>query len=200
MAKKRKRGDRFPLLIYEPVGRRWGRLGLLLILASLGLWLALPRLIGPTMLRHLALFPVLVGLILIVYGQAARKMAYIQCFPTRIRIQTPIYPLVISYKRIETTRPVQLVKLFDPQKEKAARRSWPKTYWSKTAIVLELKGYPISESWLRLWFNRYMFWPEGTGLVLLVEDWMEFSQQLDGFRSKYRAWQAQRRVGRSRVR
>ena len=184
MGKKRRK--RFPLLIYTHIGRRWGRLGAWLAILSLLLWFVLPRMVAPGPMRHLALVPVVVGGLIWLYGYAARKMAYVQCFPNKLRIQTPIYPLVISYRRIAGTRPAQLNKVFDPH-DKAARRAWPVKYWAMTAIVVELTKFPVSEKWLRLWFNRYLFWAEGTGFVLLVEDWMSFSQQLDGNRAAYQA-------------
>lgn len=182
----RKRGDRFPLLVYAPLARRWGCLGLALMAASGLLWWAAPRFLGPTPLRHLALFPILVGGFLSIYGLAARKMAYVQCFPAYLRIQSPIYPLVISYQRVLNTRPVQVRALFDPRKDRAARRAWPIRYWAMTAIVVETKGLPVSREWLRLWFDRHLLWPEGTGFVLLVEDWMGLSRQLDSFQATYR--------------
>jgi len=191
MAKKRRRGDRFPLLVYAPLGRRWGNLGLLLSLTSFILWWFAPRVLGPVadllVLRHAPLLMVLAGGFLVVYGFAARRMAYVQCFSTYLRIQTPIYPLVVSYRRIAATRPVQMAKIFDPEREKAARRLWPARYWTMTAVAVELKSLPMSERWLRLWFDRYLFAPEVTGFVFLVEDWIGFSRQLEGFRAAYKA-------------
>ncbi len=184
MAKKR--GKRFPLLIYAPLGQRWSRLGLVLALISLAFWIVWPFIFAPTPWRHLAFFPVLAGGILFAYGYAARKMAFVQCSAGAIRIQTPIYPLVMSYRRIEGTRPVQTSKLFDIGTEKQARRIWPSRFWGMTAIVVQVKQYPVSEQWLRLWFDRYLFNPEDSGLVLLVEDWLELSQQLDSHRAACR--------------
>lgn len=188
MAKRRSR--RFPLLVYAPLWRRWGRLGLLLMLASGMLWGLAPRVLGPTPLRHLALFPVLAGGLLLLYGLAARKMAYVQCFPTYLRVQTPVYPLVVSYRRILETRPMQVGKIFDLRRDRAARRSWPRRYWAMTAVIVELRKFPVREGWLRLWFDRHLFLPDGTGLVLLVEDWMGLSRQLDSFQATYRAQRA----------
>jgi hypothetical protein len=181
-----KQGKRFPLLIYAHLWRRWGCLGALLMVTSGALWLVAPRLSITDPMRYLALFPVLVGGILLLYGYAARNMAHVRCLRTCLRIQGPIYPLFVSYSRIAGTRPAQIGKILDPQRDKAARRAWPLRYWSMTAVVLDLKGFPINEWWLRLWFNRYLFHPTDTALLLLVEDWMSFSQQLDSFTSAYR--------------
>ncbi|MGD1995915.1 MAG: hypothetical protein PVH62_03985 [Anaerolineae bacterium] len=189
--KKRKRGDRFPLLIYRPLGKRWSRLGILTAIISFTLWWFAPQVLSPdvgrTPLRHLALVPVMAGIFLTVYGFAARRLAYVRCFRTYLRIQTPFYPLVVSYRRIQDTRPVQLAKLFDPKREKAAFRNLPRSYWAMTAVAVELNSFPLSERWLRLWLDRYLFTPDMGGFVFLVKDWMGFSQQLDSFLSVYQS-------------
>jgi|YNPBryantNP2012_1023418.scaffolds.fasta_scaffold25188_2 hypothetical protein len=192
MAKRRKHGDRFPLLVYAPARRRWGNLGLLLFIFSLLLWATAPRVL-PTeittdpILRHLPLVMVLVGGLLMFYGLLTRLSAYVQCFPDHLRIQTPIMPVFVGYRRIVGTRPVQLAKLLDPEKEKAARRNWPARYWTMTAVAVDLKGLPLSERWLRLWLDPYLINRETAGFIFLVEDWLTFSQQLNGFLTAYRA-------------
>jgi len=183
----KKHSKRFPLLIYLPIGRRWGNLGLLLAICSALLWWQAPRLSISSLMRPLALFPVLAGLVLMMYGLLARKMPAVRCFRNCVRIQTPIYPLVISYRRVVETRPMQVSKVFDPNRDKRARRNWPLRYWAMTAVVLELKAFPMSGRWLRLWFDPYLFLPDGIGLVLLVEDWMGLSRQLDSATSAYQS-------------
>jgi len=175
----KKRAVRFPLLVYTPL-RRWGALGLLTALVVGVFWLLIPRVLGPTPLRPLVLLAALGGGVL-----------YVRCEPAGLRLQGPLMPLFISYRRVERTRLSPLAKVFDPQKDRAARR-WPLTYWNMTAVLVDLKGFPVPLWWLRLWFDRHLFLPNGTGLVLLVEDWMGLSQQLDGALSAYRARRARR--------
>lgn len=173
----RKRVARFPLLVYAPL-RRWGSLGLLTALVVGAFWLLLPRVLGPTPLRPLALLAVLAGGMLFTYGHFAPRVAHVRCEPTCLRLQGPLMPLLISYRRVERTRLMLMAKVFDPRRDRAARR-WPPAYWGMTAVLVDLKGYPVPPWWLRLWFDRHLFLPGGTGLVLLVEDWMGLSQQLD---------------------
>ena len=201
MAKKRRRrGRRFPLLIYVPVGRRFGNLGLLLAIAGLVLWGLAPRIFGPPFgvfpWRHLLLIFPLVGGFLFVYGLAARRLAYVQCFPTHFRIQTPFYPLVVSYRRVMGTRPVQIAKLFDPERDKRARHYWPEWYWGMTAMAVDLRSFPMSPQWLRLWLDPHLFLPDRPGFVFLVEDWMDLSQEFNGFLAAYRDRRAGRRGAR----
>ncbi len=186
----KKRAARFPLLVYTPL-RRWGSLGLLTALVVGTFWLLMPRVLGPTPLRPLALLAALAGGVLFVYGRFAPRVAHIRCEPSGLRLQGPLMPLLISYRRIEGTRLAPLAKVFDPQKDRAARR-WPPAYWGMTAVLVDLKGYPVPPWWLRLWFDRHLFMPNGTGLVLLVEDWLGLSQQLDGALSAYRAQRARK--------
>jgi hypothetical protein len=184
-------------LIYLPLWRRWGSLGILVVVITLALWLMAPQILPPhfgrSPLRHLILLAVGAGWALSLYGLMARGMAYVQCFPRYLRIQTPILPLNISYRRIEETRLVQIGKVFSFEQEKAARRTWPETYWGMTAVTIDLNSLPANEKWLRLWFDRYLFSPETRGFVFLVEDWQEFSRQLNAALGRYRAQRARRR-------
>ncbi|MFL7794639.1 MAG: hypothetical protein AB8I69_21020 [Anaerolineae bacterium] len=192
MAKKR--GKRFRLLIYERMWQKWGVISLLVALASGVLWLLAPRIrFLPSSLRMLILVPALSSSAIFAYVFMARRMAWVQCKPGTLHIQTPIYPLDISYARIKIVRPTEFSHIFDPSKEKQARRNWLRPYWGMTAVVVEISKYPIKKEWLRLWFNRYMFSPEVTGFVLLVDDWMTFSRQLDDFRSNWELQRAARR-------
>lgn len=181
----RRRNQWFPLLVYTPL-RRWGDLGLLATVVLGLFWLLAPRILGPTPLRPLLLLAVLASATLMLYGYFAPKVAHVRCTPEGIRLQGPLMPLVISYRRVKGTRPVQMGQIFDLQKDRAARR-WPQRYWSMTAVVVELNGFPVSPFWLRLWFDPHLFLPGGSGLVLLVEDWMGLSQQMDSIVSLHRS-------------
>jgi hypothetical protein len=54
---------------------------------------------------------------------------------------------------------------------------------SQTAIVLELKKYPISPTILRLFLSRFFFKDKTPNLVILVKDWMRLSSEIDSFRT-----------------
>jgi hypothetical protein len=184
MAKRRPSGKRFRLLIYERMGQRWTWPCALILPASLALWwfaARVPILYAP--FRPLALVPALVSLVILAYTYLARRLAWVQCRPDHLRIQTPFYPLAVSYGRIKSIRPQTFAQVFDPAREKAARRRWLRPYWRKTVLVVELSKYPMAKAWLRLWFSPYILPPDITGLVFLVEDWMALSRQLDDFRS-----------------
>jgi hypothetical protein len=184
---KQRSGSRFRLLAYQRMWQRWAWPCFLTVPASLILWwhtpqipiLYLPR-------RPLALVPALASLCLLIYALLARRMAWVQCRAEHLRIQTPLYPLAISYGRIKGIRPSPLSKVHDPSTQKRAMREWLRPYWARTVLVVELSEYPLPMRWLRLWFSPFFFSTTGSGVVLLVKDWMALSAQLQDYGS---AWQ-----------
>lgn len=198
MAKKRRRsGERFRLVIYERMWQRWAFPCILIIPASVALWWFAPLLsITHVLYRALALVPALIALILLVFIFLARRTAWVQCRPNHLRIQTPIYPLIVSYGRIKEVLPKSFSQVFNPAKEKAARRSWLRPYWGQTALVVRVSKYPVRKAWLRLWFSAYLLSPDTPGFVFLVEDWMGISRQIDDFSTAWEARRAKKRQER----
>jgi hypothetical protein len=195
MAKQQSHGNRFRLLIYGRMWQRWAWPCILIVPASIVLWWYAPQIpIISARLSLLALVPALVSLVLLIYAYLAKQMAWVQCRPKNLRIQTPLYPLVISYSRIKIVRPSTFHQVFDPAKEKPARQRWLMPYWRKTTLVVDLSKYPFSKTWLRLWLSPYLLAPNTTGFVLLVEDWMALSRQLDTFRHDWENRRASRRA------
>jgi len=192
--KRKKRRNRFRLLIYERMWQRWAWPCILIVPASAVLWWFAPRIsILYAPFRILTLVPALVSLTILVYTFLARRLACVQCKSNHLHIQTPFYPLVVSYGRIKSVRPKTFAQVFDPAQEKAARRSWLHPYWGKTVLVVEISRYPMSKTWLRLWFSPYILNPDGPGFVFLVEDWMTLSRQLDESRTSWAMRHAERR-------
>lgn len=190
----RKRGSRFRLLIYERMWRRWAWPCILIVPASIALWWFAPDIsVTHALHRALALVPALVSIIILVFTYLAPRVAWVQCRPNHLRIQTPFYPLVVSYGRIKRVHTKPFAQVFSPSEEKAARRNWLSPYWGKTTLVVELSKYPVSKAWLRLWFSPYFLSPDVPGLVFLVEDWMTLSRQLDDSRSAWSMRRAERR-------
>ena len=197
MARRRRSKRPFRLLVYQRMWQRWAWPCILIVAASMALWWFAPRIpILYTPFRSLALVPALVSLALLVYTSLARRMAWVQCRPDHFRIQTPFYPLVVSYGRIKGVRPQTFAQVFDPASEKQVRQRWLRPYWGRTVLVVELSRYPMSKAWLRLWFSPYLLAPDVTGFVFLVEDWMALSRQLDEFRI---AWDMRRAARRQRT-
>jgi len=190
----RKRSTRFRLLIYERMWQRWAWTCMLIVPASVALWWFAPRIsIIYAPFRTLALIPACVSLVILAYAYLARQLAWVQCRPNHLHIQTPLYPLVVSYSRIKGVRPKTFAQVFDPAGERTARRRWLHPYWGQTVLVVELSKYPFGKAWLRLWFSPYLLAPDVTGFVFLVKDWMALSRQLDESRTAWTMRRAARR-------
>ncbi|MEE8390941.1 MAG: hypothetical protein V3S14_09135 [Anaerolineae bacterium] len=191
MAKKRRHsGKRFRLIIYERMWNRWAFPCILIIPASVALWRFAPLLsITHVLYRALALVPALVALTLLVFTFLSRRRAWVQCRPNYLRIQTPLYPLTVSYGRIKQVLPRSFSQAFNPSEEKAARRNWLQPYWGQTALMVEISKYPVRKAWLRLWFSTYLLSPDTPGFIFLVEDWMGLSRQID---ESHTAWKMRR--------
>ncbi len=89
----------------------------------------------------------------------------------------------ISYKRIQKTTATEMRYLFDYKR----MSGWVKEIFSplatKTALVIDLNGYPISPKVLRLFLYRFFFKDQTPHIVILVQDWMRFSSELESMRS-----------------
>ncbi|HDQ70922.1 MAG TPA: hypothetical protein ENN19_02365 [Chloroflexi bacterium] len=195
MAKNKKsRGKRFRLLIYERMWKRWALPSVLIIPASIALWWVAPHLgVSHSLHRALAFVPACIASFILFFTFMARRLAWVQCRRTHLRVQAPIFSVAISYGRIKEALPTVFHEIFDPRQEKAARRNWLGLYWNKTTILVRLTDYPVNKMWLRLWLSPYLLSPDTPGLVLLVEDWMALSRQIDDYRSAWEARYTKRR-------
>ena len=187
---------RFPLLIYH----RYHQVqrGLSFALVMLGMVLAVSavslRAIRPGAVSGDVWLLFWIGAVITVYGLARflltwaiSRTAYVQCTPRNVKIQTPFMPVVFSYKRIKGSRPTNLRDVFPPEKQKGARRRMLEQVWGQTVIVVDLKGYPVSRSFLQTMLGPYLLTPRGTGFVFLVQDWMGLSRQLSDYQEQWRA-------------
>jgi len=114
---------------------------------------------------------------------ALRKLAYVQVFPTYLKLVTPFLRVHISRKRIRRTVTAEVQALFPPSQLRGWKREVIASLAGRTAIVLELNGWPMAPTVLR-WFLSPLFFKDHTPhLVLVVEDWLRFSTELESARS-----------------
>lgn len=194
MSRRAPRQHAYRLLLYERVvGRQRGK-ALFLALALLALWalvsygwVAWPQ--PPADAWLLA-----GGFVSLAYWLLARfgpRRAYVQPREDHLRVQTPIYRLKISYRRIRNTRPVEFGKLMQRTRLSRAERRLLTPFANRTALGVDLSGWPLSPRLLRLFLSRFTLAPDETGLVLLVDDWMGLSNQLA---SRMDTWRAAQQV------
>jgi len=113
-------------------------------------------------------------------------MTYIQAHADHLRLVTPFLRLKISYQRIRGVRPTQLQKLFPPENSRSDERRALEPFYNLTVLLLRLTSYPINPRILRFFLPKHIFNPAGMGLVLIVDDWMTLSTEIDSYISLWR--------------
>jgi len=188
-------GDRFPLLLYHQAIRAPRRAAALLAVLLLGLWY-------PVSMRWLAwpqppadrwlLAGGLVSLAFALFAAFSPRLAYVQPMRDHLRLSTPIARVVVSYRRIEATRPVDVAKAFPRTLLRRSERRLLAPFARKTALGVDLYALPVRPLLIRLFFHRLMLSPDKTGFVLIVPDWIELSRQLSGRLDAWRTAQQSR--------
>ncbi len=179
-----KGGRRYPLLIYREMLGRWWQDVFWLGVGLLGLaWVVYYNDLGQSRWQgFLALSGIsfVVALVLFVM----RGIAYIQPFPTYIRIVTPILRLNISYKRLRRYTTSEMRAIFPPAKRMPNwKREVVGKFSSKTALVLELSGWPVEPRLMKVFLSSLFFRDNTPHFVILVNDWMRLSLEIDSMRT-----------------
>ncbi|MEA3350491.1 MAG: hypothetical protein U9Q82_07720 [Chloroflexota bacterium] len=195
----RKSGNRYALLMYR---RTWDRLWkpTFLLGAVLGIvwWQAGTAKL--TLVQNANNLWVLIGAVVSfgtgLFAFFLRKMSYVQPYRSHFRLTTPFLRLKIAYRRIRSIHPVDMTQLFPPSEQGWAQRRFLTPLYGKTGVAVELRGYPLPRLLLRLFLPHQFFLPQVTGFVLLVEDWMKLSIELD---ARIGAWQSRQKQGKQEV-
>ena len=191
------KGKKHRLLIYHRVHRQRRGLFLLAAVVLLALYAAITwPLIDEEMLNPLWLWPPQYDILLLVasvvfflaflYKLVVPRLAYVQCTARNVRIQTPWYPLLISYRRITSTWPNQWGQLYPLDRMRRGQRRLLDGVMGESVLILDLKGWPVSPALLRWFIPDVMFSPFGDGLVLWVEDWMMLNREISDFKDRRR--------------
>lgn len=123
------------------------------------------------------------ALLLTFFFWLARGGAYAQLFDTHIRLATPFLRTNISYKRIHRVTTAQVASLFPPAKYKGGDREIIEPLAAETALVVHLTSYPLPRFALGLFLSPFFFYDKTPHFVFIVDDWMNFSIELDSRRS-----------------
>ncbi len=188
-------GRRHSLVLYKYMLNRWRKstlaMGVILLVLAAGLKLLPARLPEYHILWVPDLtFWAVVGaggyaLILSVFLIILSKSAYVQSFATHLRLVTPFLRMNISYRRIRKVSSVEMQYLFPISRYKGWRWSLLRPLANQTAIVLEMRGWPLTHWVLSLFLSPFFFPDKTSRLALLVPKWMEFSMEMEGFRSTW---------------
>jgi len=178
-----KGGRRYPLVVYTRMMDRWWPAIFTLGLALLALAWALRswgfedwRWLATTSIGGLNIF---IGILLLIL----RKSAYVQPFSNHLRLVTPFLRLNISYKRFRRASSANMGTLFPRDSVSSWRAEIIEPMAKMTALVIELSGYPMSQSTLRLFLSPLFFKDKTPHFVILVDDWMRFSNELESIRA-----------------
>jgi len=179
-------GTKFPLIVYKHLVGRWWTpmiaMGLVLFILAYGQYAEpfgkfLPGTWMPLIV--IGVLCILVGIFFLIIRQAA----YVQAFPGYLKFVTPFLRFHISYKRIHRTTTVEMRQLFPPNSMSGWMRDIFAPLASQTAVIIDLKGYPLSPVILRALLSRFFFKDKTPHLVILVKDWMKFSTELDSYQT-----------------
>jgi hypothetical protein len=195
-------GRKYPLIIYRHLVNRWWTpmiaIGLVMFALAYGEYTDPVYKYIPwrwQLFAGIGILAILVGMFFLVI----KYLAYIQPFPGYIKLATPFLRVQISYKRIHKTTTAEMGQLFPPKRMSGWIRDIFSPLANKTAIILELKAYPIPPFILRMFLSRFFFKDKTPHFVILVEDWMGLSAEIDSFKSGGGSsqYQPQRRTGDS---
>lgn len=179
-------GHKFPLVVYQHLLNRWWTpmfaIGLVMFALAYGEYTHPVYRLIPwrwQLLAGIGILAFLVGVFFLII----RHIAYIQPFPGYVKLVTPFLRINISYKRIHKTTTTEMRQLFPPKSMSGWIRDIFQPLASQTAVVLELKAFPISPVILRLFLSRFFFKDKTPHFVILVKDWMRFSTEMDSFKT-----------------
>jgi hypothetical protein len=179
-------GHKYPLIVYQHMLNRWWPAMITMGLVMFAL--AYSEYIDPLaqflpwrwqVLSGIGGLAIMVGIFFLLI----RYIAYVQPLPNHLKLVTPFMRVNISYKRFKKTTTTEMRYLFPYKSMSGWVRDIFAPLATKTALVIDLNGYPISPSLLRLFLSRFFFKDKTPHLVILVKDWMRFSSELESMRS-----------------
>jgi len=190
-----KGGRKYRLILYEYMLNRWWPMtfltGMMIFINVGALWAAewyfknpaenpLPTLSMPDKIIMLAIG--IICMLFTVFLLITRKMAFVQLFGDHLRLATPFLRLNISYKRIQRATIAQVYNLFPPKSLSGWKREIIAPISGNSAIVVHLTSYPLSRTALGLFLSPFFFYDKTPHIILIVDNWMEFSTELDSRR------------------
>jgi len=179
-------GTKFPLVVYQHLLNRWWTPMIALGLGMFGIaYGQYMEPLGPFLpmswipLVAIGALAIMVGIFFLII----RQIAYVQAFPGYLKFVTPFLRLNISYKRIHKTTTAEMRQLFPPKSMSGWMRDIFSPLASQTALIIELKSFPVSPVILKMFLSRFFFKDKTPHFVILVKDWMKFSSELDSMKS-----------------
>jgi len=188
-------GHRHRLILYSYMLNRWWKftlgIGVILLALAAGVKFLAPRLPQyQYLLESDGILWALAGaggyaVVLSIFLITIARFAYVQPFATHLRLITPFLRMNISYKRILQTSSAEMKHLFPIFRYKGWRSRLMRPLAGQTAIVLVMRGWPLPHWVLNLFLSPFFFPDKSSRLALLVPKWMDFSMEMESFRSTW---------------
>lgn len=188
-------GRRHRLVLYTQLLERWWKytlaIGILMLVLTAGLallpiWLPQYHVLWisdrvMSVAGGAGIYAIMLSLLFI----GISKLAYVQPYDNHLRLVTPFLRLDISYRRILKASTVELQHLFPYAAYTGWKHKFLRAVANDTAIVVDLRGWPLPRPLLKLFFSTFFFPDKSARLALLVPKWMDFSMDLENFRSQW---------------
>lgn len=189
---------RHQLLIYHQMSRRVRNVALLifLVVAVMGVYDQYEPFLGDDWI----LWWPAVALFFAVWAYYALLVprSAVLVRPDCLRVQGPIRGIDISYAGVRTVTSTDISHHYGREKLSNNERQLLEPLRQKTALLVELKRWPKSLRWARLWFPRLLLSGTGPGLLLIVDDWLALSQDVEVARDRWRSVHHAQRRGDNR--
>jgi hypothetical protein len=181
----KKRARRYRLPLYQRALKRWISatfwMAVFLAAFAVAAWFFAPQ-ISTTKIYILAGAAVAAGLVTLLFF-AIRKSSYVCCMQKYLLIATPFLRVKVPYRRIKRTFNSEMSALFPAKKLSTSRRDILGPLAGHTALILVLDSYPRSPGLMRAFMSPFFFYEKSPHFVLLVDDWMSLSVELESIRS-----------------
>lgn len=179
------KGRRYRLPLYQRALKRWISatfwMGVFLAAFGAAAWFSAPDI--DTLGIYLLWGAAIAAGLLAFFFFAIRNGSYVRCIPNYLLIATPFLRVKVPYRRIGRTFTSEMSSLFPVKKLSPARRDILGPLARNTALVLTLDGYPMSPGLMRAFMSPFFFYEKSPHFVLLVDDWMGLSVELESIRS-----------------
>jgi hypothetical protein len=175
------------LLVYQWLSNRYRGLLLLLwvLLLVLGLYDFNIRPIFGDNVWYMAWVAAAVSFVLWLYYGVLVRRAGVVIQPRLLLVRGPLRTMKISYGRINTVTSTQLVRHHAPGQQKGVNRTLVEALGGQTCLHIALHSLPKQYKWRHYWYSPFLFSELNPGLLLVVDDWMALSRQLEVARSKW---------------
>ena len=178
---------RYKLILYQHLMKRWYGatffLGLVLVAFGVYVYFFVEDIrlsdTGSFTLWGLGAFSIIIALILFLL----RSGSFVRLFPTYLQIVTPFMRVKVPYKSINRTQTMEFRNTLAKKKIKGQQADIVVPFTNKTVIIVSLAKFPIWAGFLRTFMSPFFFMDKTPHFVLLLDDWLGFSTELESLRA-----------------